>query len=247
MIRDVPTGARFTFDRRGSGTRRVGDVVSTSLAFNPITAGVGAATSLASSAIMGWMNSIQLSHDADTATTLIVNGLAAQLQNLLNAYMSEPQVSCASQRAALDAYDQAIAWLQSPSACGNPNFGSAGNRCISDRIGAGAEYPWQSYYRDPIANDPRLASAGCDTGQDVILPTVTSGSYSDTGITSTGGSSTTGQTAAEIAAAATAAAAATGATATGATTTTVAGVAIPTTYLWVAAGLFGASLIAREL
>lgn len=259
MIRDVPMGARFTFDRMGSGTRRVGRVgrmgdASIALSFNPITAGIGAATSLATSAIQGWMNSIQLSHDADTATTLIVNGLAAQLQNLLNAYMSEANVSCASQRAALDAYDQAWAWLQSAQACGNPNYGSAGNRCISDRA-PGGQYPWQTYYRDPIANDPRLANAGCDTGQDVILPTVTTDSYADTGITSTGGSSTTGQTAAQIAAAALAAAAATGTpastappTATGPTsTTTVAGVAIPTPYIWIGVGLIAAAFLAREL
>ncbi len=256
MIRDVPMGARFTFDRMGSGTRRVGKVgrmgdATAALAFNPITAGVGAATSLASAALSGWMNSIQLSHDADTATTLIVNGLAAQLQNLLNAYMSETNVSCASQRAALDAYDQAWAWLQSPQACGNPSYGSAGNACISDRS-PGGKYPWQTYYRDPIANDPRLANAGCDTGQDVILPSLSTGTYSDTGITSTGGSSTTGQTAQQIAAAAVASAATavTGMPASSPsaiTTTTVAGVAIPTAYLWVGAGLIAAAFLARDL
>ena len=99
MIRDIPAGASFTFGPRG----RVGDALSVSLAFNPITAGIGAATGLATAALSSWMNSIQLSHDADTATTLIVNGLAAQLQNLVNAYLSEPVPSCASQRAALDA------------------------------------------------------------------------------------------------------------------------------------------------
>ena len=171
------------------------------------TGAIGAATSLAASALTDWMNSIQLSHDADTATTLIVNGLAQQLANLDSAYLSEPNPTCATQRAALDAYDSAWAWLQSPAACGNPSYGSAGNRCISDRA-PGGPTPWATYYRDPIANDPRLASAGCDTGQDVLLPSITTGSYADTGITSTGGSSTSGQTAQEIAAQAVAAAAA---------------------------------------
>lgn len=153
------------------------------------TAGIGAATSLATSALAGWMQSIQVSHNADTATTLIVNGLATQLANLDAAYLADPP-SCASQRAALDAYDQAWAWLQSPAACGNPNYGSAGNRCISDRAPSG-KTPWQTYYRDPIANDSRLAGQGCDTSAEVILPSLATGTYSATGILSSGGLDTT--------------------------------------------------------
>jgi hypothetical protein len=249
MIRSLPNDGktRFTFDQRGSGTRRVGDVISTSLSFNPITAGISAATSLASSAVMGWMNSIQLSHDADTATTQIANGLSAQLQNLLNAYMSEQNVSCADQRAALNAFDQAIVWFISPQGCGNGQYGSAGNRCVSERAYPGAKYSYYTYFRDPIANDPRLAGAGCDTGQEVILPNA-SGGYADTGITSTGGSGTTGATAAQIAAAATTAAAATGLPANTTPATAAATIAgIPSTYVYVGLGLLGAALLAREL
>lgn len=194
MIRSVSNTAEFSY------RRRLGDA-SGLAAFNPL---IGAGVSLATSAVGMWMNSIQVSHNADTATTLIVNGLAQQLQNLLNAYMAEKNVTCGDQRAALDAYDNAWAWLQGPQACGAPNYGSAGNRCISDRAPNG-KYPWQSYFRDPIANDPRLAGQ-CDTGQAVILPSITTGTYSNTGITSTGGDATSGQTAAQIAAAAVAAA-----------------------------------------
>jgi hypothetical protein len=168
--------------------RRLGQ--SAALAFNPLTAGISAGVGLASTAVSDWMNSIQLSHDADTATTLIVNGLATQLANLDAAYLAENPPSCADQRAALDAYDQAWAWLQSPAACGNPSYGSAGNRCISDRAPNGI-YPWQTYYRDPIANDPRLASAGCDTSQEVLLPSLTTGTYSPSGITAAGEIDTT--------------------------------------------------------
>jgi hypothetical protein len=192
----------------GSGRRRLGNGLGAALSLgsSALSAGIGAATSLAAAAIGDWMNSIQLSHDADTATTLIVNGLAQQLSNLDAAYLADP-ASCASQRAALDAYDQAWAWLQSPAACGNPSYGSAGNRCISDRAPGGI-YPWQTYYRDPIANDPRLSSAGCDTGQEVILPSITTGTYAATDLTSAGGDAATGQTAAQLATAALTAAAA---------------------------------------
>jgi hypothetical protein len=161
-----------------------------SLAFNPITAGIGAGVGLATAAVGDWLNSIQLSHNADTATTLIVNGLGSQLSNLDAAYLAEPEVSCADQRAALDAYDMAWQWLQSPVACGNPTFGQAGNKCISDRA-PGGKYPWATYYRLPISNDPRLSGAGCDTTAEVILPSLTTGVYAPTGITAGAGSDTT--------------------------------------------------------
>lgn len=148
------------------------------------SAGIGAGVSLITTGLQMWMNSIQLSHDADSATTAIVNGLGTQLSNLDSAYFSDPP-SCASQRAALDAYDQAWAWLQSPAACGNPSYGSAGNRCVSDRA-PGGKVPWQTYYRDPIANDPRLAGMGCDTSQEVLLPSLSTGTYAPTGITAGG-------------------------------------------------------------
>lgn len=249
MIRSVPTGAGgFSF---GGGRRKMGDA-SAALAFNPLTAGISAGVSLATTGISLWMNSIQLSHNADTATTLIVNGLAQQLQNLDNAYFAEPNVTCADQRAALDAFDQAWLWLQSPQACGNPNYGSAGNKCISDRA-PGGPYPWQSYYRDPIANDPRLAAYGCDTGQSVILPTVTGG-YQNTGITSTGGDATSGQTAAQIAAAAVASAAATGSAAATApaaapaSTVTIPGTTtqIPTAYVYVGVAALALFLLVKK-
>jgi hypothetical protein len=203
MIRTVPMMRGYTPGYR----RRLGQSAAgvSSLASGAIGAGV----SIAVAAVGQWMNSIQLSHNADTATTLIVNGLATQLSNLDTAYFAEP-ASCASQRAALDAYDQAWAWLQSPAACGNPNYGQAGNACISDRA-PGGKYPWQTYYRDPIANDARLAGQNCDTSAEVLLPSLTTGTYAATGITAAGeldtttpaGSGVTAPTAASIAAATT--------------------------------------------
>jgi hypothetical protein len=182
MIRNAtmraPTGYRRRLGQSSSAIASAAGVSSIA------SAGIGAGVSLVTSALGMWMNSIQLSHNADTATTLIVNGLATQLSNLDAAYFADPP-SCATQRAALDAYDQAWAWLQSPAACGNPNFGSAGNRCISDRA-PGGKVPWQTYYRDPIANDPRLAGQGCDTSQEVLLPSLTTGTYAPTGITAGG-------------------------------------------------------------
>lgn len=224
MIRSVPTSAEFTFRRRLGVSP-----LSLSLAFNPITAGIGAGVSLATSAAAMWMNSIQTSHNADTATTLIVNGLEQQLKNLNAAYFAEPNPSCGDQRAALDAYDSAWQWLQSAAACGAPNYGRAGNACISDRA-PGGKYPWQTYYRDPIAHDPRLAGAGCDTGQEVLLPSLATGQYANAGITSTGGSSSTGQPAGSGPAAIPNAAAASG-----------------PNYLLIGGAILGAVLLAKSL
>lgn len=153
------------------------------------TAGISAGVQLAADAASMWMNSIQRSHDAMTATTLIVNGLEQQLKNLDAAYFAERAPTCADQRAALNAYDEAWLWLQSPAACGNPNFGAPGNACIQDRS-IGGRWPWQVYYRDPIAQDSRVGP--CDTGQEVILPSLQTGTYQATDITSSGGSATTG-------------------------------------------------------
>lgn len=134
----------------------LGDAVG-SLGGSLMGAGVSAGVALATSAASLWLSSINLSHQADTATTQIVNGLEPLLNANKNAYLAGPG-TCSDQAAALAAYDTAIAWLRSPKACGNGAYGSAGNRCISDRIGSGARFPWDDWYRGPIANDPRAAA-----------------------------------------------------------------------------------------
>lgn len=130
-----------------------------SVASAAVGAGISAGVNLAVGGLSLWMNSIQLSHDADTATTMIVNGLEPLLNANKNAYLNGPG-TCADQAAALAAFDSAMLWLQSPKACGNGAYGSAGNRCVSDRLcESGCKFPWIAWYRDPIANDPR--ASGC--------------------------------------------------------------------------------------
>lgn len=119
---------------------------------------ISAAVSLATTGAALWMNSIQLSHQADTATTQIVNGAAIKLQAIVDGYMASPR-NCADQAAALAAVDSIFTWLMSPAGCGNGAYGSAGNACISDRFGNSPKWDWTAYYRDPIANDPQ--AAGC--------------------------------------------------------------------------------------
>lgn len=143
-----------------------------------ISAGVG----LASAAVNTWLSQINLAHDADTATTQIVNGLAPLLQANVNAYLAGPG-TCADQAAAMSAYLTGVRWLMSPAGCGNGAYGSAGNRCISDRFGGGgatdpnATFPWANYYYYPIANDPRAASCtaaaqGTDAAEESALQNI---------------------------------------------------------------------------
>ena len=211
------------------------------------SAGISAGVQLATSAAQMWMQSIQLSHTADTATTQIVNGLAPLLQQNVNAYLAGPG-TCADQAAALSAYLSAVQWLYSNAGCGNGAYGSAGNRCISDRFGPGgatdanAKYPWANYYYYPILNDPR--AAGCAAANAAADPNAAeqsavtniqnliTGSPAQTtpGTFATGGTaSTTGSSPA--------------AASTTASTSTIAG--IPTTYVLVGGGILALILLMK--
>lgn len=136
--------------------RGLGD---SSIAASATSAGIGAAVSLAEFGISTWLNSIQLSHAADTATTQIVNGLEPLLRANVAAFQSGAQTQC-NQQIALASFDRSWQWLTSAAACGNGSYGSAGNRCISDRT-RGGQWDWFSYYRDPIATATVQANTAC--------------------------------------------------------------------------------------
>lgn len=139
-------------------------------AVDPVSAGIATAAA----GVNTWLNQINLSHQADTATTQIVNGLAPLLQANKDAYEKSPG-SCADQAAAMSAYLTAVKWLYSPGGCGNGAYGAAGNRCISDRFGPGgptdikATWPWSAYYYWPIANDTRASGCAANLPPDAAL------------------------------------------------------------------------------
>lgn len=84
-------------------------------------------------------------------TTEIVNELEPLLQQNLEGYFTGPRTR-ASQEAALANFDAAWRYLTSAQACGNPELGEPGQRCITDRA-PGGQWDWWAYYRDPIAQD----------------------------------------------------------------------------------------------
>jgi hypothetical protein len=181
--------------------RRLGDATSAL-----IGGGIGAGVSLAVAGVNDWLQSIQQSHSQDTGATVIANEFAQQMGNLDAAYLAEVSPTCADQRAALDAFDAAWAWVSGPTGCGQAALGSAGQRCISERKPGGI-YDATAANRNPIANDPRMIGQGCDTSVQLFLPNASTGLLQPTGLTVGGGSSSTGQTAAQLAAAAVTAAA----------------------------------------
>ena len=84
--------------------------------------------------------------------TQYVDDLEPLLAANRNIYMSGPH-TVQRQQAALQYFDQNWAWLKSSSACGCKLLKQAGQFCIPDRSRSGA-WPWETYYRDPIAATP---------------------------------------------------------------------------------------------
>lgn len=93
-------------------------------------------------------NSQGLMQDAET-TQAVNNGEAYMKQNL--AAWNASSKSLANQAQALTNYDNA--WQAIVNFCSQASMGSPGQRCISEREPTGI-YPYKTWYRDPIANDP---------------------------------------------------------------------------------------------
>jgi len=92
--------------------------------------------------------------------TQIVDESEPYMASNRDAYLSGPR-NVSAQAQALANFD--AMWSDVVRACSDPQLGSAGGRCISDRQ-RGGQWDWFSYYRDPIANDVPAADAVIDTG-----------------------------------------------------------------------------------
>jgi hypothetical protein len=84
----------------------------------------------------------------------IVDQLGPQLEANRDTYLAGARTT-SNQAAALANFDNAWAWLTSMQACGSPDLGDAGRRCISERA-RGGKYDYFVPFRDPIANDPEV-------------------------------------------------------------------------------------------
>lgn len=96
-------------------------------------------------------------------TSQWANQAADALKQNLDAYFAMPVPRPKSaQTLALQTFDQI--WAKLAEMCGDPQWGDAGKRCISDRQrgackwqDAGQCWNWFIGYRDPIANDTQVA------------------------------------------------------------------------------------------
>jgi hypothetical protein len=92
--------------------------------------------------------------------TEVVNQVEADVMKPnLAAWQSEAKTSV-NQQAALQNFISG--WTYVMQSCNNPQLGSAGTHCISDRQ-RGGKFDWWASYYDPIANDPNVSSGGGGT------------------------------------------------------------------------------------
>ncbi len=113
---------------------------------------------------------------ANQANSALEQNIEAYFQPRMANGTYDPSITLTteSQTAALANFDQFWAWLQQQ--CANPNLGTAGTRCITDRQSgactwkqpassvppwgtpaAGACWNWFNGFRDPIADDTNVA------------------------------------------------------------------------------------------
>lgn len=120
---------------------------------------IGMAIGLAINGIIAWVRSIKLKNAQKVGATTDANEAEYKIKDLLEAWNTSAKTR-SEQVAALAAFDEIWAWLVSPAGCGNTQLGTAGQRCISERM-AGGTVPgtggnWFVWYRDPIAHDPNV-------------------------------------------------------------------------------------------
>lgn len=99
--------------------------------------------------------------DSCVLSSAYANKAESVLQQNLTTYMGLPTPrSCVAQTTALNIFD--TIWSDLVAQCSNPQLGTAGKNCISDRQrgachygsqSAGTCWNWFIGYRDPIAND----------------------------------------------------------------------------------------------
>lgn len=133
-----------------------------------ITAAVGSLTVLIGGMFKPDLTKIQATHIVDQIELQVLKPLVAAWNAL------PPERKTRSLQAELlKTFDDA--WAAVQQGCSNPQLGTAGQSCISDRLRTGP-WPWPVYYRDPIANDPNVVPDPIESSPiDLFLGGSTSG------------------------------------------------------------------------
>jgi hypothetical protein len=174
IIRRAPTG----LGQGPSGQQIAGTVYGAGASIATPIAGAALATAVAIPAslaipIVGaafagiWLGIEALLNSGCGNTCVVTSNWANQAESLLKqnlaAYQALPTPRAESAQAAyLQNFDKVWAYLVQE--CSQPQVGTAGQRCISDRQAGACHYHdstgqcwnWFTGYRDPIANDPNV-------------------------------------------------------------------------------------------
>jgi hypothetical protein len=89
---------------------------------------------------------------SNVTVTQCVDDLESMLRANRDAYLSGAH-TVARRDAAVRYFDQQWAWLKSSQGCGSRLLASAGQRCVQNAPRDG-QWPWETYYRDPITDTP---------------------------------------------------------------------------------------------
>ena len=166
----------------------IGDISATPPSPQQLTAAAGSIASfipvagpfiaLAASVAIMIENMFQGCGQSCIQTSSAANQAGAQMEQLVHNYIANPIRTVSMQAAALQTFDRL--WSALTQACSNPQYGAAGQRCVTDRqrgactwkASPGGWNPdgtytfagpagfgdvcwnWFVGYRDPIANDP---------------------------------------------------------------------------------------------
>lgn len=145
------TGTQLAISAGGAGAGLVtGAIIGTTFG-GPIGTAVGAGIGIAASAIA----SIFTPDYKKIYATQDVNAIAAQMQLNVNGWNALPLASKvpAVQQFFITNYNNL--WANLVAKCSDPSLGTAGQNCISQREPNG-QYPFASYYLNPIQNDPNV-------------------------------------------------------------------------------------------
>jgi len=146
------TGGAATADRIAAAG--AAGTVSTLVALGAIGGPVG----IAVGALIGIASQIASLFGGCGQTCVQATQYANQTETLwqqnLETYMNAPVHYASLQAAALNNFDTIANALYT--ACSNPALGSAGQRCISERLVRGSVWDAYAHFRDPIANDPNV-------------------------------------------------------------------------------------------
>lgn len=126
-----------------------------------------------------WLSAMYKRGAQKEAATNIVDQIEVQLKANLDGYLNGPR-TVESQLQALANFD--AGWDAVVQNCSNPELGSAGQRCISERQQGGIApwcttpdkrgCDWFTRYRDPIANDVPVQTPNVLQGEGLAVDTI---------------------------------------------------------------------------